>query len=259
MATSNPASDQELAEKQRRELAASTFWAAFVERYRRKLEASKFLIKLEGPLNTTEAVAQAAGIPSPNGDAISATDSSGKVGSFLEINAVNKIAIESYLRAKPSLNTFVPTFILCNPARKDLSPISLHPTLGIESTLPHRRLQHLHDEPRPAQDEYPVWYFVYGDLAEEDILLELLGCEPRLQVKVQAFGGLLRRRGQSWAVINDPDGERCMPWMALLVETKAQEDMLRVYQTDAYEVVRCPIGLRSEEGLIAGLTFRFIE
>ncbi|KAF5683821.1 hypothetical protein FDENT_7000 [Fusarium denticulatum] len=259
MAVSKAASPQELTGKQRHELSESAFRTAFVERYRRKLEASKFLIKLEGPLVTSEAVAQAAGISSSNGGAISASNSLGKVDSFLEINAINKIAIEAYLRAKPSLTTFVPTFILCNPARKDLSPISLHPTLGIESTLPHRRLQHLHGEPRPAQNEYLVWYFASGDLAEEDILFELLGCKPRLEPKALAIGGLLRRRGQSWAMINDPDGRRCMSWMALLVETKAQEDMLRVYQTDAYEVVRCPIGLRGEEGLVADLTFRFIE
>ncbi|KAF5577531.1 hypothetical protein FPCIR_12067 [Fusarium pseudocircinatum] len=197
MAVSKATSPQELTEKQRHEFSESAFRAAFVERYRRKpeaskflnkLEASKFLNKLEGPLVTSEAVTQAAGISSSNGDAISASDSWGKFDSFLEINAINRIAIEEYLRAKPSLTTFVPTFILCNPARKDLSPISLHPTLGIESTLPHRRLQHSHDEPRPAQNEYPVWDFIYGDLAEDEILFELLGCKPRLEPKAQSIG-----------------------------------------------------------------------
>lgn len=82
MAMSKPASEQELAEKHRRELKASTILTEFAKRHRRKLEASRFLLKLERPLDTTEAVAQAAGISSPNGCAISATDSSGKVGSF---------------------------------------------------------------------------------------------------------------------------------------------------------------------------------
>ncbi|EXL97829.1 hypothetical protein FOIG_10143 [Fusarium odoratissimum NRRL 54006] len=237
MAMSKPASEQELAEKRKRELKASTI--------------------LTEPLDTTEAVAQAAGISSPNGCAISATDSSGKVGSFFKINAINKTTIEAYLRAKPSLTTFVPTFIPCNPARKSLSPHSLHPTLGIETTLPHRRLEHLHDEPRPAQNEYPVWYFVYGDLAEGDVLLDLLRCERHLR-NSQVVGGILKRRGEDWVLLNDPNGIRCMPWLALLVEIKGQEDMLRVYQTDAYEVVRCTIGIWGE-ATVAGLTFRFIE
>ncbi|EXK83912.1 hypothetical protein FOQG_11864 [Fusarium oxysporum f. sp. raphani 54005] len=173
MAMSKPASEQELAEKRRRELKASIILTELAKRHRRKLE---------GPLDTTEAVAQAAGISSPNGCAISATDSSGKVGSFFKINAINKTTIEAYLRAKPSLTTFVPIFIPCNPARKSLSSHSLHPTLGIETTLPHRRLEHLHDEPRPAQNEYPVWYFVYGDLAEGDVLFDLLGCERHSEI-----------------------------------------------------------------------------
>ncbi|KAG7406033.1 hypothetical protein Forpe1208_v014099 [Fusarium oxysporum f. sp. rapae] len=160
MVMSKPASEQELAEKRRRELKASTILTEFAKRHRRKLE---------GPLDTTEAVAQATGISLPNGCAISATDSSGKFCSFFEINAINKATIEAYLRAKPRPTTFVPTFIPCNPARKNLSPDSIHPTLDIESTLPHCRLEHLSDVPRPAQNEYPVWYFSYGILAEGDV------------------------------------------------------------------------------------------
>ncbi|TVY60538.1 hypothetical protein Focb16_v003711 [Fusarium oxysporum f. sp. cubense] len=253
MAMSKPASEQELAEKRRRELKVSTILTEFAKRHRRKIEASRFLLKLEGPLDTTEALAQAAGISSPNGCAISATDSSGKVGSFFKINAINKTTIEAYLRAKASLTTFVPTFIPCKQARKSLSPHSRHPTLGIETTLPHRRLEHLHDEPRPAQNEYPVWYFVYGDLAEGDVLFDLLGC-GRHSRNSQVVGGILKRRGEDWVLLNDPNGIRCMPWLALLVETKGQEDMLRVYQTDTYEALRCTIGVWGE-ATVAGLTF----
>ncbi|KAI7772268.1 hypothetical protein LZL87_007629 [Fusarium oxysporum] len=206
MVMSKPASEQELAEKRRRELKASTILTEFAKRHRRKLE---------GPLDTTEAVAQATGISLPNGCAISATDSSGKFCSFFEINAINKATIEAYLRAKPRPTTFVPTFIPCNPARKNLSPDSIHPTLDIESTLPHCRLEHLSDVPRPAQNEYPV----------------CLG------------------------------GRRSLVSLALQVETQEQEDALRAYKTDAYEVVRCTIhivvGYTVEA--VPGLTFRLIE
>ncbi|KAG5748601.1 hypothetical protein H9Q69_005759 [Fusarium xylarioides] len=118
MTVSKAVSEQELEAKGRRELQ---------ERHRRKLEAAKFLIKLEWPLDSPEAVAQAAGIPSPDGGATSGPYY------FLEINGINKATIEAYLETNPSLSGFSPTFIPWNPARKSLSPHSLHPTLGIES------------------------------------------------------------------------------------------------------------------------------
>jgi hypothetical protein len=188
---------------------------------------------------------------------MAAADSSGKAGSFFEINSINKATIEAYLRPKPSLRTFVPTFIPCNQARKSLSLHSLHPTLGIESTLPHRRLEQFSDTPRQAQNEYPVWYFVYGTLAEDYVLFDLLGYEPHLR-KAQTHGGILKTRGQDWVLLNDPGGIRCLPWLAVQVETKEQEAMLRAYKTDAHEVVRCTIYI-ADEGPVAGLTSQFID
>ncbi|KLP00220.1 uncharacterized protein FFB20_00939 [Fusarium fujikuroi] len=153
MTPSKAASHPELVMRQRQELAHRAFRARLMERHRRRLEASKFWIKLEGQPDTIEAVAQAVGIASPNGRAISATDSSGNAGSFLETNAINKTAIEMYLREIPSLTNFIPTFIPRNPAKRSLSSHSPHSMLNIESTLPDRRLAHLHDEPRPEHIE----------------------------------------------------------------------------------------------------------
>ncbi|SCV49296.1 uncharacterized protein FFB14_10812 [Fusarium fujikuroi] len=256
MTPSKAASHPELVMRQRQELAHRAFRARLMERHRRRLEASKFWIKLEGQPDTIEAVAQAVGIASPNGRAISATDSSGNAGSFLEINAINKTAIEMYLREIPSLINFIPTFIPRNPAKRNLSSHSPHSMLNIESTLPDRRLAHLHDEPRPEHIEYPVGYFVEGDLADVAVLFSLLGCEPQLRPAVAAAGFL--KGGQSLAMSNDPNGTRVVSGKALLVETEAQEDMLRVYQSNAYEVVRCPIEL-GEEDIVDGFAFRFIE
>ncbi|RBR22449.1 hypothetical protein FVER53590_10737 [Fusarium verticillioides] len=95
MAMSKAVSEQELEAKGRQEAQ---------ERHRRKLEAAKFLIKLEWPLDSIEAVAQAAGIPSPDEGAISGPYY------FLEINAINKATIEAYLKTNPSLTGFSPTF-----------------------------------------------------------------------------------------------------------------------------------------------------
>ncbi|QGJ01887.1 hypothetical protein CEK26_003331 [Fusarium fujikuroi] len=140
MTPSKAASHPELVMRQRQELAHRAFRARLMERHRRQPD-------------TIEAVAQAVGIASPNGRAISATDSSGNAGSFLETNAINKTAIEMYLREIPSLTNFIPTFIPRNPAKRSLSSHSPHSMLNIESTLPDRRLAHLHDEPRPEHIE----------------------------------------------------------------------------------------------------------
>ncbi|KAF5545461.1 hypothetical protein FNAPI_9137 [Fusarium napiforme] len=105
MAVSKAVSEQELEAKGRREIQASMVELKAQERHRRKLEAEKFLIKLEWPLDSTEAVAQAAGIPSPDEGALSGPCY------FLEINAINKATIEAYLKTNPSLTGFSPTFI----------------------------------------------------------------------------------------------------------------------------------------------------
>ncbi|KAF5635963.1 hypothetical protein F52700_5276 [Fusarium sp. NRRL 52700] len=253
-------SEQKLQAKRRHEPQDLVVMDKFEERHRRRLEAAKFLIKLGGPLDSIKAIAQAAGISSPDGAAISATDSSRKVESFFKINAINKASIEAYLKTDPSLTTYAPLFIPYNPARKSLSPHSLHPTLGIDSTLPHHRLQHLHDEPRPAQNEYPVWYFVYGDLADGGVFAELTGDSTRCEKAVTVGGRLNCQKGDG-SLANIVEGRGFMVSIALQVETQEQEDMLRAYQAVAYEVVRCTIHIigKDMEEAVQGLTFRLIQ
>ncbi|KAF5622258.1 uncharacterized protein FTJAE_10992 [Fusarium tjaetaba] len=257
MAVSKAVSEQELEAKVRREIQASMVELKAQERHRRKLEAAKFLIKLEWPLDSPETVAQAAGIPSPDEGAISGPCY------FLEINAINKAAIEAYLKTNLSLSGFSPTFIPWNPARKSLSPPSLHPTLDIESTLPHQRLEYVHDEPCPAQNEYPVWYFIYGDLADPSVLVELLGDNLRFYTAEIIGGGYMG----NFSPANNVEDLMSLTSIALQVETQEQEDMLRAYQGDAYEVVRCPIYVACTDYIeflaygeeVPGLTFRLIK
>ncbi|KAG7420181.1 hypothetical protein Forpe1208_v002004 [Fusarium oxysporum f. sp. rapae] len=105
-----------------------------------RLRASNFLVKLEGPLLSVQAVTQAAGKPSAaSTQVLAATDLSGQPSSFFKINGIDKLAIEGWLRENP-YSDLTPTFIRDLHAPKVLSSTSFYPTLGLDTTLPQYRL-----------------------------------------------------------------------------------------------------------------------
>ncbi|KAF4493676.1 hypothetical protein FAGAP_10198 [Fusarium agapanthi] len=163
---------------------------------KRRLRAAAFLIKLEGPLNSVQAVVQAAGLWCPSStEAIAATDLSGQPCSFFKINGVDKLAIEGWLKEYPQPG-FDPTIIKDQYAPKDLSSTSLYPTLGLDTTLPQFR-PGLAATPRPSQNEYPVWYFFYGTLADPSVLSKLFGSDFQAQYTAAKIrGGALKTWGQ---------------------------------------------------------------
>jgi hypothetical protein len=224
---------------------------------RRKLRAAVFLIKLEGPFNNVQAVIQAAGLWCPSStEVLAATNLSGQPFSFFKINGMDKLAIEAWLKEHPHPG-FEPTIIKDPYAQKDLSPTSLYPTLGIDTTLPQFR-PGLAAIPRRSQNEYPVWYFFYGTLTDASVLLKLFG--PDYQAEYHAAtirGGTLKSWGRYYALVDDPSHTNLVLGKAVLIETREQEDLLRAYETNAYEVVRCSIEMDSDMR-VDGLTFRFI-
>lgn len=137
-------------------------------------------------------------------------------------------------------------------ARKDLSKISIAPTLGVDATLPQNRCC---SSPLPRQDEYPVPYFFYGTLAEPERLAGLLDLdrEPRL-VAATIWRGKKRSWGQYFALVDGNEAESVDGWM-YVVESREHEDELRRYESCNYEVVRCEIC--TKDGTVSGLTFRF--
>ncbi|KAF4959258.1 hypothetical protein FSARC_10774 [Fusarium sarcochroum] len=227
------------------------------QKQKRKLRASAFLVKLNGPLNSVKAVVEAAGLPSSTGEVSTATDLFGQACSFYEINGMDKIAIEAFLKASPTHSTFTPTFVQCMQARKTLSFESLYPTLGIDPTLPQHRPQELSRSPWPAQNEYPVWYFFYGTFTDPSVILRILGIQPTYR-SAKIRGGVLKARGQYKALVDDQKGLGVLHGKAFLVENMEQEAILRIYETKAYEVVRCSIEMEGGDS-INGLTFRLIE
>jgi hypothetical protein len=182
---------------------------------------------------------------------------------FCQVRDIDIPKIKSWLATTyPSIS---PVFAPINKARKTLSPDSAYPTLGYDTTLPHHRPPFTsRSKYRPAQDQYPVWYFFYGTLANASLLDELFGSPPEeAHVLVQAWirGGEIRTWGSKYKALVDSTGHgsHVAGW-AYKVVSKEQEDALCMYETAKYEVVRTMIGMAMWVGglrAVKGCTFRF--
>ncbi|RSL44896.1 hypothetical protein CEP53_011000 [Fusarium sp. AF-6] len=224
------------------------------QKEKQRLQAATFLLKLEGPLHSVDAVAKAANMVSIQ-ETVMASDSSGQSSSFCKVNGLEKMAIETFLSESSIHSAFRPTFIRISVARKELSTNSIYPTLGVDSTMPQHRLSNDTDNSQPAQDKYPVWYFFYGTLAESETLSDLLGIEPVYR-DAKIRGGVLGSWGDYKALVDDPSLRNVMYCKAFLVTSEEDEEALRLYETEAYEIVRCRIEMDDGE-VVAGLTFRW--
>lgn len=225
----------------------------------------EYLVRLEGPIDSSKKIAEVAGLASPPpmhcGESLEGEDTA----RFCCIDVRAKCALQSWI-AKDA-PWFRPLFISHSRARKDLSAVSKAPYLGCDTTLPQHRFTHRHEIPRPAQDEYPVWYFFYGTLATVatlERLFELLNT-PTDSIELHA-GYILGGRLETWGggkykALIDADQTATVYGSALLVASKEHEDALCYYETQAYEVVRCKIGLDADcdqTRVVAGCTFRFV-
>ncbi len=158
---------------------------------------------------------------------------------------------------------FRPLFIrYIDPAAKELSAHSRHPTLGVpDATLPQFRLDDNYAITLPAQDEYPVMYFFYGKLREPDVLTRVLRLdEPPVFYPASVTGGHLTKTpcGRYNALVHGRSGES-VQGSAYLVKSRTEEDALRDYETEMYEVVRCLISFEEKGQMktVHGLTFLY--
>lgn len=149
--------------------------------------------------------------------------------------------------------------------------VSLYPTLGVDTILPQFRLDNRLLENvsasdtfplvRPAQNEYPVWYFFYGTLADASILSRIISLrEEQNSIKYKRAcvrRGRLSTLNEKYLGLMDADEHSKVDGWAYQVQNQSEEDSLRVYETGKYKVVRCTIELMDEQGIfIQGLTFR---
>ena len=210
-----------------------------------------FIIQLEGLLNSAQKVQEAAALSAAPAVA-TGTNDCGKATQFCEIDGHARAKILNWLAWEHA--GFQPTIVRLAKAKKDLCTHSPAPTLAVEAILPQHRLDDS-ITPLPAQDQYPVWYFFYGTLGEPEILSRQLGLEgPPELVPASVYGGQIRTWAGKYRALVDAPGSR-VEGKAFFVRDREQEDALRFYETDKYEVARCQID--TENGQVPGLTFRF--
>ncbi|KAI9741269.1 MAG: hypothetical protein M1834_002985 [Cirrosporium novae-zelandiae] len=159
------------------------------------------------------------------------------------------MAIKNYLML--TYGMYIPKTIIRMPqAPKNLCPLSPDPFLGLLS------VQEVSCMPFPAQDEYPVIYFFHGRLADPYYLRRVLSLDetPFLEY-VMVNRGTLKRWNKHCVLTNGSKRDQ-VPGSMYLVKSKKEEDVLRLYATELYKVVRCEI-CRQDGSYVYGLTFRF--
>ncbi|KAK5655600.1 hypothetical protein OQA88_5531 [Cercophora sp. LCS_1] len=207
---------------------------------------SKYLVKLEGQLSSPDTIRDMAGLdicpPEKKGH-----DDDGNPVTFCIIDSVTKDTLARQVEA---------TFIRYSIAGKDLCSWSVAPMLGVDTTMPQLRVDKVVPI-SPKQFEYPVWYFFYGTLGDPEVLGRLFGrvVEKGEYRQAKVVGGGLTTWGGKYKALVDKVGG-VVEGVAFLVKSREEEEALRVYETDRYEVVRC--GILVEGGVAMGLTFRFV-
>ena len=229
-----------------------------------------YLILLEGILSTPKSIQAAANLSEPPRAVQAASETQDAV--FCSIDSNTKQSIEIWLSQQKS--TFRPIFVRLSKAKKDLASISIYPTLGVESTLPqHRYSSDPSFDPtlpqyrgsssrtsRPVQqNDYPVWSFFYGTLADPALLTRLLSLpetEPPTLVPASIPGGLVKTWQAKYKALVDGDSTDYVHGSAYEVTSREREEALLFYETEKYEVVRCCITMANQT--VQGLTFRFV-
>ncbi|KAF2494690.1 hypothetical protein BU16DRAFT_462430 [Lophium mytilinum] len=224
-----------------------------------------YLVKLEPPFSTAEELAVAANLSPNNTPSVEKATGDEGTARFCRLSTHSKEILTDWLALKhPS---YRPTFIRIGKASKELSSTSIYPTLGVDTTLPQHRPNAWHTScPYPLQDQYPVWYFFYGTLANENLLSNLFGWSDDITDKMPILhrasvrGGVLKTWGGRYRAMVDSPGA-VVEGFAYQVQSRDEEDALLLYETEKYEVVRCEITLDGAKTVIMrrvkGCTFRF--
>lgn len=176
------------------------------------------------------------------------------VAPFCEIDAIAKERTLDWLAFHDCF--FKPTVVRLAKAKKDLG---LGPALGKDMILPQHRPTIEELTLRPVQDEHPVCCFFYGTLADPDGLSTYLNLtEEPLLLPAPTRGDRIKICSDKYrALVDDVDGSAVVRGHTPHLMNQEQEDALRFYETDKYEVVRCLVGLDDQRKLTS-LTFRFV-
>ncbi|ETS84235.1 hypothetical protein PFICI_02260 [Pestalotiopsis fici W106-1] len=220
---------------------------------------ARFLLKLEGPLQDIKTVQEAASLSCPP-KIRQGSDDSGRPVRFCQIDSVARDKIINFVAGKAWAYDLTSNLLPDRTAEKNLSPTSAYPMLGIDGMLPQFRGG---DHVLPRDNQYPVWYFFYGTLAQPKVLQSVCGEEqPTWNLHISyIFGGDLKTWGRKYKALVDHEGyaeSKAVYGFSYLVVSEEVELALRVYETEKYEVVRCTIHLASGRRIMKGLTFKFV-
>ncbi|KAI1393183.1 uncharacterized protein F4822DRAFT_383787 [Hypoxylon trugodes] len=215
-----------------------------------------YFLKIEWPFTSVEQVQEVAGLSKPP-LRLDGNDDEGEPTTFCGIDDAAKDKVLAWLERRGYF--FEPMLIPYSLAKKNLSSTSVYPTLGVDTTLPQHRLNSL-DDPKlsPAQDQHPVWYFFYDDLADRTVLSKLLDIQFVLFNNASVTGGTLKTGvGENKVLVDSPNSNEKVSGQAYLAFTKDEEECIRLYKTAKYEIVRCEIQIEGI-GTKQGLTFRYV-
>ncbi|KAK5462959.1 hypothetical protein LTS15_002671 [Exophiala xenobiotica] len=131
------------------------------------VERGSFIVQLTGPLHTAARIQKAATLSQV--PALATGFGEDGEARFCEIDGAAKPRLLAWLAKHHS--DFHPTIVRLSKAKKHLCPHTQAPMLGrMDLTLPQHRPDKATFEPTPLPDQYPVWYFFYGTLADPDVL-----------------------------------------------------------------------------------------
>lgn len=215
------------------------------------------------PLDTAAKVQEAAALDYVPEIKEGKSEETGKGVRMCRVGVRGRCAIEDWIAQQRLLASFF--FINVNRAIKEFDACGPWPRLGISSaTLPQYRPSR-EEVFRPGQDEYPVWYFFYGVLADPEdnyhILRQVLGLslEDKMELRdAWIRGGKVKRWGEYKALVDSGDMD-VVKGKAYLVKTRWEEEDLMLYETSAYDVVRCKIFFKGMTKEADGCVFRIGE
>jgi len=219
------------------------------KRRRRRVEAS-YLFRLEHPLPTPRDVANAISLSRvPRLE--SGVGEDGETG-FCRLSQSNMNALDAWVEKHCPDQRF--TKIRIGLAHKDIGEL---PIMGRDPTLPQYRPSIPAQPTEQPLHEFSVLYFFYGTLADPERLERLFGVPASdlspLQPAVLMDGRTRTWAGKYRALVDDPGA--MVDGVAYACMSVEQEDALRVYEGDAYEVVTARLIVNGTE--VVGRTFRF--
>jgi hypothetical protein len=212
---------------------------------RRRRAQPNYLLRLDHPLTTPRDVAHHLGLSRVSMLEFGETEDGTSYFCHLEQSAFD--ALDAWT-AKYYPGTRW-TKILLNRAHMNI-PL---PQLGRDGTLPHHRPF----ASVSSKESFPVDYFSYGTLASPDRLARLFGTEINKIAELKpviCLDGKIRVWADRYRALVDCPGAR-VEGHVYSVKSVEEEETLRAYEGDSYEVVNARVEI---EGEVKGCrTFRF--